>query len=437
MVSAQIMCTITHGEHVAGNMFWGYEELTCKKNICVATARTVPDNSTIELGFPAILRSDDGGQTWETKDIGISDTNFGISRIDVVDSLNIFVEGVRLYNGNRSFSLLRSTDGGTSWQRVWSGSSMPSSISFSTKLNGIINLWDSLAITSDGGDHWTAVPFANPEGLSQCQAYSANRYLGFSSNAERLYKTEDAWSTFDSTNPIVSDPRRSLLYLYASCQFGSGDTVLAYGSHEIGTSLFPCMARTIDGGQHWTTVFDDTMDGNGSIDAISDVDRDTIVAAVGAWTNKTLWSMDNGITWEIDTLTSNDTGFLENECSGIGINPAGEIVASINDYYPAPFRTGLILGRHALSSVKSNTMVHDALPLFPNPATLSVSLSNSVPGETIIVLDLLGREVLRSIVPESGILRLDVSDLVRGTYTVISEHHGAFEEMGRMVLQSP
>ncbi len=323
-----------------------------------------------------------------------------------------------------------STDGGVSWHSLAFPAN--SSVSFHSKFDGMLVAPNTIYVTTDGGQRWDTIPFPNEgDNLNQGHDYGGGIFRCYNSQTQRILTTRNRWSTFDSTPPIIPDRNQIYQYTYSTLAFGSGDTILAYGHH----SSFPTIARTTDGGQNWAEVFDDTLGQAGYVNCVTDVDKDTIVAGVGGWKNAVLWSSDNGVSWNRDSLLCGDSSFVENEVGGLAFTSFGGLVGAFNGYPPSsPLTASLVQARFASSGVDSKISSEPGLHILPIPATSWITLKNFTIGRQVHLLDILGRDVLRATIPPSNTLTLDVSQLPRGMYMVMIEEHGTMVPAGRVIL---
>jgi hypothetical protein len=397
----------------------------------MVAADTLPDTAS-GLGHFAFLHSVDGGHSWTVQHpILLHDNLAGINTIDQVDSLNV-IASINAGAGNTSFALIvRTTDGGATWKEDSAPVHYITDISFSSPMNGILTGNAKTYITSDGGRDWDTIPAFKSFGW-QCHAYGNGMYRVFESNYSsinngpptttgEIYTTKDNWKTYDSIGPVISDPRVMSHVIYYQCSFGSGDTMFLSGYHQptIGIET-PYIARTIDGGLHWSSVYDDTTGHDGFISSLSDINQDTIVAGAYGYLNKVLRSTNKGATWEADSLICGDTNFIGYDNDGIGLNSEGDLIGAFEGprILGQSGRYSLIIGHRVTSSVATVDLNSSKPQLYPNPATSSVTLTGVEAGRIVHLLDMLGREVLRSIVPADGSLRLDVSSLPPGIYIV-------------------
>ena len=406
---AQFICTVT-SENLPKNLNGG-DALSCIGNNCFATGGY--------HDYIRFLRSVDGGYTWAVQDPGVPiDTFGGIAGIDMIDSANIVAYGI---SGHIPFALIiRTSDGGVKWQQesVPTGDQI-NGLSFSSPMDGILVVaGDGTFITSDGGDHWDTIPVVRgPQFQGKpCHAYGNGKYRIFKYGSGEIYTTTDHALTFDSTGPIFSDPSERSQHIFVFCSFGSGDTMLAYGYH----GATPCIARTSDAGRHWSSVYDDTTGISGEAVSLSDVNRDTIVAAISGGPDDVLWSKDNGITWEVDSLICTDTNFDGYQNDGIGLNSEGNLVGAFNSHVISgqKVKTSLIIGQRVSSLVPLNGTILSTLQVSPNPAITSVTITGASAGRALHLLDILGREVLHAKVPPGGSLTLNIASLPPGLYYI-------------------
>lgn len=398
---AQFLCTVTHREHVGGNLY-GYEFLTCSGNNCIVGAATSPDTANA-TGRRIFLHSHDGGHAWTVSEPQIG--NAAILRIQQIDSLNIIATA-----GAESYFLLKSSDGGQTWAHLPIPSNSYVYPSFSSATHGMFVSFSGTFMTSDGGMHWDTISFPNGY-LWSCHDYGNGTYRAYKLTTGEVYTTHDSWRSLDSTGPIISDPYERSQHRYEYCSFGGGDTIFAYGLHS-----GPCIARTVDGGKHWVSVFDDTS-GNesGDVRFLSDISRDTILAGLGVSQRHVLRSSDKGVTWHIDSLECVDTDFVGYECHGVGLNNAGEIVGAYVGQAGQGFSNTIIVGRQSTASVRTEPANGSSLGLFPNPVLTSLHVRCSHP---VHIFDMIGRDCLLSRNPEGDGVNLDVTSLPGGVYLI-------------------
>ncbi|HWF43171.1 MAG TPA: T9SS type A sorting domain-containing protein [Candidatus Kapabacteria bacterium] len=416
----QWVCHVAEGmDNGQGGQWYGtywYSALSCKGNNAVSAALVDAFDTIDGSGYYlAFLISTDGGASWNITGQGLPAPTWDhapiIGSIDQIDSLNIIAFG--------DSDFVRTTDGGVSWQLLHSPSkNFIEGISFSDALHGILVADDTVQgtyVTSDGGLDWIPAPFTRDSGW-QCHDYGNGMYRIMTSNYGVIYTTRDNWNTIDSTTPIIADPNRAQEDVFRRVSFGAGDTIFAYGYRLSQNGTFPCIARTTNGGKQWGQVYDDSGSIwiEGYVHALSDIDRDTIVAGLdGSLPNRVLCSTDRGVTWKTDTLLADGPGFSLGTNAGVALNSSGQLLAA----YVDGLSPALLLGRKVTSEIRTPDNNSTTMQIFPNPATSSINIT-SITTHTIRVLDLLGREVLSGTVAAGGTLTLNVSSLPSGLYFV-------------------
>ncbi len=86
------------------------------------------------------------------------------------------------------------------------------------------------------------------------------------------------------------------------------------------------------------------------------------------------------------------------------------------------------------SSVAGTASQAREISITPNPATNAVTIITSLSGEEVHLYDILGRDVYSELIPASGSMKLDVSQLPRGFYTVTIDVDHARLSAGRIIL---
>jgi photosystem II stability/assembly factor-like uncharacterized protein len=425
---AQYVCQVrvpaTHGP--IQNAFIAFSS---KGNYC--TAATLENADTFGIHGMTTVRiifqhSTDGGWTWQRQDPGLPqrlvDNIYDLRAIDQIDSLHAIAvgdTGVGL--------VLRTSDGGQSWQQLnFTPHAAPFVVSFANAREGLIVGADSsrthnaIFTTTDGGDHWSVAPL-HATALFSARAYGHGMFRFFKAGKGTVYTTRDNFQTIDSTKPIFD----TLVYVNGhvrvldNCQFGSGDTMVAYGEDMIvDTDInYALIWRSSDAGQSWQEVLD-TNDMLEGVTCVTDIDRDTVLAGCNAADQKILFSPDRGATWRIDTLLFDaaDAGHSISDayfCRGIGLTPAGTLVGAFG--YTI---SSLIVGHIPTASVRASDSIAQDDIIFPNPATDVVKITTHDIHHSVVLIDVVGREVLRGVTAADGSLTLDISRLPAGVYYV-------------------
>jgi photosystem II stability/assembly factor-like uncharacterized protein len=369
-----------------------------------------------------VHRSLDGAESWEKVEIPFPQEDISTNGI-LVDAYDPNYIYASYYNirGTCPGGVMRSTDGGTSWQSYSSG--LPDS-----------TLCNKLAIANFGGG--TRRLFLSGLGLY----YSDD--LGVSWN-----RCESGLPTDIFYNHIeISEYDHNLMF-----------TV----DWQIGSNL---LRRSTDGGQNWTSL--PGPSGNGHIYSIKCDPSNYNNVLVCNWYEGVFKSTDTGETWQdiSSNLPRDYEWFLP---TGLAINPQdpdniyltvggrGVFVTFNGGQSWEPFNTGLITKYHDASMLfipgdenrfylatsiqsvwtytqteSSNDPPGDILPTeyslaqnYPNPFNTSTTIEFALPeaGEASInIYDILGRQVLQ---PLNGIkpagnhkIKIDMNDFPSGLY---------------------
>lgn len=403
------------------NRTYNFNALSCSGNNC--TVATMLGDKSMGV-FAMFMRTTDGGQSWKLQDPGQAQGGPRLWLVDQIDSMNVIGAG-------DSGMVLRSSDAGATWERrdlpdsaIFQGGRI-FDIHFSDSQTGIaiINgrgVWT----TFDGGKSWKSVK-TGP--AFQVHSYGAGKFRTFGLGHGPISTTTDNWKSYTST-PLLFDSVSDTGYhmIFQSCAFGVGDTIIAYGTHTNGFGYGLAM-RTLDGGNHWETpqIFDSIT---GPIGCMSSPDRDTIFAG-GAGSN--LMSIDHGRTWRVDTIIF-DTAAVSIPTTGISVLPNGLALASFGRYGQT---SGFLAIREPLKNrVESYEIIIYGTHLYPNPATVNLTVTSVDESRPIRLIDILGREVLRDALNAQGTATLDVSRLPRGIYTVMIDHFGKLVPVGKVAV---
>jgi Photosynthesis system II assembly factor YCF48 len=194
-----------------------------------------------------IARSSDGGRTWKT--IHQNADGDVLLAIDFADERVGFAAGT---NGRFLFT----NDAGATW-RTWTPDSQSTlALSFTDDHHGIRQTPADSQITSDGGEHWSAIPFP-PEGSSFRPPF---RVLGIAALSASNLAVEFAQSSgehiyFSTTDGGKSWKAARLDNIYAASLYVHGGEYWSYGieyvdrenhgGHGVGVAL-----HSTDG-EHW------------------------------------------------------------------------------------------------------------------------------------------------------------------------------------------
>jgi hypothetical protein len=435
VVKGQHKWNIVHTDY-DGRFYYCFDGLSCVGNVCTASGMIADEFlHHIRLVF---WRSTDGGGTWkeEAPELpGDSILNYGstfFTGIEQIDSLHTFAIGPRYGNFGDSSIILHTTNGGI----VWTKYQLPfagvlTDIQFCDTSNGILLAKENLIFsggvyvgmgparvftTTDGGVHWDSVGKKFPNTIRQCHVFKNGSYCLFESPTGRIYSTHNSWSACDSTSPIIINDTTKSYYFYKGSYIGK-DSVIAYGTFYVDKVLNRrkgLVAHSTDLGNHWSSP--DTLDSFSSIQYMSNLERDTILAG-GVSINKMIISTDRGLTWRTDSLFL-DTDYLANSLRGIEYVGSGKYVAiyTYQEDYSIP--SVIIKSNFKQNSVERSGLIQYNHRVYPNPVNTNLNIASVEAPTPYRIIDLMGRVVRSGMVGDNTDISIDVSALPNGIYFV-------------------
>jgi photosystem II stability/assembly factor-like uncharacterized protein len=427
---AQYAWTMTNADTVS-SYYNAYTALSCHGDNCTAVG------TKYKVRYEVVLfwRSNDGGITWKVQDPGMVFTGNAFTGIQQIDSLNVVAIA-------DSGLILRTFDGGATWEKQ-NCNTMHTlyDVHFSDPLTGIVVSTGPIPIhtTTDGGKHWTDAPFAdNITDLTffkNCYSYGNGKFRAFRNIRGPIYTTTDNWHTIDSTKQLVdtvNDPEASC-YNFYHCNFTGGDTMIAYGLYYYYCKdPLALIIRSTDAGKTWSKTFD-YFGPIGTVDAMSRADRDTILAG-GFGKRDYLLSTDNGITWSNQNLPVPNTTYEPDVCISIDWASNGHPVAAFKgDNYPVEASI-IIRGDRITDHVDSYENIVWNTYIYPNPATTEINITTPDISRPVHIYDILGREVMRNMTSTEGKVKLDITNVMPGIYSVVLDHDGKMLSIGKVVV---
>lgn len=186
-----------------------------------------------------IYRTEDGGKNW--RQIGDSRPELVFSAVHFFNRKQGLLVGMNTQS--RQSVLFESSDGGKSWRdnsAKVSGTGLSGAITFINRQIGLIAAFNSLLRTTDGGKSWQAI------GLGQGVVIRDITFLdgltGFAvGHRGMLFTTEDRGQNWKRADNISDGLLRSLVFLDKSSGYLAGD------KDSNGNSLW----QTGDGGRSW------------------------------------------------------------------------------------------------------------------------------------------------------------------------------------------
>ncbi|MDP4219658.1 MAG: T9SS type A sorting domain-containing protein [Bacteroidota bacterium] len=447
-IHAQFVWHIEHGDQ-EGRDYFAFDGISCSGNSCTASGEVI--DTVAQTITYYLWRSDDGGLTWDIQNpsLPVSSDLRGRMHLNVVqqiDSLNVIA------GGDAGF-FIRTEDGGKSWQQTDSIGDIVD-MHFSDPSNGIILSRSSfttggvviggagevtILTTTDGGKKWKVKSLNefNPNvagGLVSCHSYGGGMFRVYKDLRGPLYTTYNNWQTYDSTDLLIDTAKDTTYrhFNFTSCNFTGGDTIVAYGNYFLDTlSNGATIVRSTNGGKNWEepVKFSRTVPG---LTNMTSLERDTVLAFCGA--NKIAVSTDRGYSWNVHSLLL-DKYYDIDGCTGLGWALDGHPVAIFANlgYYGTP---SILVRGDAQKLGAQRIDLPVLMPhVYPNPATSFINVSALDPLRPIHILDIYGREVLRSMTNDQGSQHINLSFLPRGIYDVLLDRKGRLLNAGKVVVE--
>lgn len=428
---AQFLWEVTHTDFDQRD-YYIFNVLSCLDEHCIVGGSVV-DGITYQT-LPTFWSSNDAGSSWSRIGSGLSANDLSDRRsftdIQYIDRSHLNIVAV----GDFGF-ILRTSNGGITWDSLSFGNNgVIRSVHFFDSLSAILLSYEgafstSAAIftTSDGGVTWLRSAFKTfndelPGDFIQCRSYGRGKSKVLKSGNGPIYTTNDNWNSIDSTGPIINGVGDPENYSIVNCKFTEGDTIVAFGEYRPNGNFLNSkglITRTTNSGFSWESpvIFPEF----GRISTMTSLNRDTVFAA-GEGQNIFLLSTDRGVTWKVDTLKL-DTPYTTLWCSGIEVS-SGKPVAIFADQTKENIPSILVRGKSSPAFVGLTEI--NEMQVFPNPASTHVNLMS--PYEDIIyrIFDPLGRMVgeLKQHSRQATV-SIDCSKFANGIYNVFVERDGS------------
>lgn len=339
-----------------------------------------------------IIRTNDGGTTWDSLDLNVSGNGYMIGCVNFTDIQNGYAGGI----SNGTQALVRTNDNGTTWTDVTPDPTI------AYQINGI--------------------SFIDPQN-------------GFAADQIKVYRTNNAGATWNDFTPGMS---------IKDIGFASMDVGFVCGS----MNPFAAVMKTVDGGQTWSNVLNATLPvfTSSSMQKIDVVNQDAVFVS-GQYSNIIFKTLDGGVTWDTITVaaiyeimdfdfTSETQGHLVSGMGEIyGTSDGGltwtlEYSVASGAYGPSVFltsisfagTTGYVCGTNGLikkyetsTGLTENTTLHN-INIYPNPISKSEVLNlGKHEGEFVVELfDVAGKLVMQKFNSEL----FDVQNINAGIYSV-------------------
>gem|GEM_PF-506326 len=218
------------------------------KDVVWGTIFSTNNFSSIPLSYiPKLIRTTDGGTTWNVTDITAAKGRIS-SDIWGVDDKTAFITTQDLGNGSGR-NVLKTTDGGITWVNKYTNIAAGVWIRFFNANDGIVINGQSMATTSDGGENWIPVSAAN------IPAFGADEYtLIVGGNLSCQVKGDHVW--FGTSNGRVyhsSDKGYNWTVTATNLGFTATISALDFRDTQLGIAVSASgrLSVTSDGGTTW------------------------------------------------------------------------------------------------------------------------------------------------------------------------------------------
>ena len=200
---------------------------------------------------------------------------------------------------NSNGQVWKTTDGGESWEQQLQDRRALRSLHFVDESLGYVGAIDAppdsfMYRTTNGGASWATVPLPTPRPSGICgliglgdHVYASGAYFG--SNVRFLHSTDrgNTWTNYD-LSPYA--------FNVIDCYFTSPDSGFVVGGRRTGTTNYPVVLFTPDGGQTWETRYYSTaFDSQSYCWKIYFVN--SLVGYISIQSAAILKTTDGGLTW--------------------------------------------------------------------------------------------------------------------------------------------
>ncbi|MBL7932661.1 MAG: T9SS type A sorting domain-containing protein [Bacteroidia bacterium] len=329
----------------------------------------------------AILKTSNAGQTWISQ--------FSDSTVDFISvhfpspNIGYAISGNKVYG---------TKNGGNLWHLIYTDS-LPyfNTVRFVNDSVGFIGTVFYILKTSDYGQHWSIVETpGNSINSISFPSPSVGYFAGGPDFQGKIYKTTNLGQSFTSYTLGMQSIKERIYFINDSVGYITG----WYGS---------AMAKTTDGGEHWTTI-NPANDPQGWDVYFSDESNGLYVNNTGGL-SRIFSSADGGMNWTLDISLPNYSvrKFVFTSLQkGFAVGNNGSI-------YSTQLLSGLTEEDLSLTTI-----------VYPNPTNNNIVISCAKPAKFILFNEL-GQIAKQFKSENTGPVEMSLNDLTPGVYFLKNE----------------
>ena len=327
-----------------------------------------------------ILKTNDEGETWVTKNSGTTEWLNAVFFTDINNGIAVGENG----------TILNTYDGGEVWNLKPNGTlAALFNVSFIDNNNGfIVGTWGTLLKTTDGGNSWISKNLGQLGWqLRDISIIDQNNafIVGNADTASLILNTKDGGDTWTYQSIDTIEVLFGVTFQSANIGTVSG---------EYGTIL-----KTSDGGITWNSQISGTLEFLTDL-SFSDHDNGTIVGTGGV----ILRTTDGGTNWSSQNIGTthglNGVYFITQE-NGIAIGDGGTIlkttnggITSVHEEEKILVAADFLLAQNYPNPFNPNTTISYSIPVRHLGEKLSLLAGRSETSEVkLVVYDVIGKEI--------------------------------------------
>jgi Secretion system C-terminal sorting domain len=380
------------------------------KDIVWAIADSTYTNPLPSTFVPRLLRTINGGTTWQVLTIPDAAGRFGLD-IHAVDATTAWITVQKLGSGT-GHDVYKTTDGGATWVSKFNTYAASLFVRFYDAQNGFIWNRHAFAKTTNGGESWnptTITGWSNTEGFYTAGITNSCITIGDTimggTSTSRICMSPDRGTTwkFLDLRPVSFFGEQVAIF---SLAFKDARNGIALGWNQ--NNFISYLAKTTDGGTTWAQIASYPFTLGSTIEYIRGTNNSYMVTD---FDGLTAYSTNAGQSWvKMDSTGSQTIRFLDKQTGWIG-------AAYSKVGGPAFYKWN---GGGILSSIKVFDAEEISLKVSPNPTSrfLNISYSNDFKPTSLTIYDALGKTVLSQkgadIAPQS----IDLQSFINGVYLI-------------------